>query len=324
MTTKLFASGAARAMFPSSPTLPLMLRGPTITYAEDDDTGGGGNTETGGSTQGAGGGDDTLGGGGGDDNLGGDDTEAGDDSGSDSVLAGGGEDTVTGGEGDDDLGDGKPARVPWQNRRIDKLTATNAQKDEEIARLKRERDALVALGGDTTAGGGGTDTTTSTAGPKTYTEEEVDRRAAEKATLRVLNEKVDGLYDAAAALDPKFESRLPALRTAAGDALSQRPDFWRALTRFDNGAAVMNELTKDLDQLTDLLEMGPVDLGIELAKLAGAVGKGPPAPKISKVPAPPGRITETRTPESDLLALDDDAFAERRAAERAAHREKQR
>lgn len=317
MTTKLFASGATRAMFASSTSPFPMLRGPAVTYAEDDDSGGGQQTEGGGQTQ-TGAGDDTLGGGAGDDDLGGDDTESGDDSGSETTGGGAGDDSLGGGGGEDEVDAGRQ-RVPWQNRRIDKLTAEKNALAEENARLKREKEGLEALGGETQ-----TAPDPQAGGARTYTEEEVDRRASEKAANRLLNEKVDSLYDDAKALDPKFESRLPALREAAGDVLAQRADFWSALTKFPNGAAVMNELTKDLDQLSEFLELAPVDLGIELAKLSTSLGKEPPKPKLSKVPPPVVPITDTRTAETGLLALDDDAFAETRAAQRAAHRERQR
>lgn len=301
---------STRSLFPMRLGAPFMLRGPAVAFAEDDEGG-----ETQASTEG----DDTLGGGGGEDDLG-EQTESGDDTGSETVAGGGGDDTIIAGSGDDDLGEQKPKRVAWQTKRIDKLTAEKSAGAAEIERLRRENEALKTLRGDDESGEA---PKPDLGAPKTYTEEEVERRADEKAAFRVLNEKVNTLYDDAATLDPKFESRLPALRQAAGDALAQRPDFWQALTKVGNGAHVMNELTKDLDHLAELLDLSPVELGIELATISANATRSAPERRISRVPPPARPITETRSTERSLEEMSDEEFATTRAAERAAYRERQ-
>lgn len=303
---------STKSRFPLRLGAPFMLRGPAVAFAEDD--------EGGGETQASLEGDDTLTGGGGDDDLG-EQTEGGGETGTETVSGGGGDDTITAGSGDDDLTDPKPKRVAWQTKRIDKLTAEKSAATAENERLRRENEALKTLRGDDESSEQPPKPTLGA--PKTYTEEDVERRADEKASLRVLNEKVNTLYDDAATLDPKFESRLPALRQAAGDALAQRPDFWQALTKVGNGAHVMNELTKDLDHLAELLELSPVEMGIELATLSASATRSTPERRISRAPPPIRPVTETRSTDRSLDEMSDEEYSSARAAQRAAYRERQ-
>lgn len=301
MTAKeLFTT--ARPMLAARTSGPFMLRGPSVAFSlEDDETGGGEQTEAAGAS------DDESEGGEGEDQTG----EGGEDgqSGEDSEAAGEGESSLSGGEGSDELGEPKK-RVPWQVKRIDKLTAEKAALAEEARVAKEETAALRAL----QAEGG--------ASPTPASEDEINRRATAIAAANTLNDKVNSIYDAQLAKDPKLGDRIVQVRAAVGDQLQARPDFFEAITSIDNGGDVFNSLTKDIDHLSEILEMPPLAMGIELAKLAAKT-----APRDATI----SRAGENRPPKpiesaaAGELALDDPKlpqaeFSRRRAAEREARR----
>ncbi len=292
----------------TSTTLPFMLRGAIIPHDEDEEVGGGAQTEP------APAGEETQAGGAGEDDLGGE-TEAGE-----STEAGGGEDTVAAGAGDDDLG-GEPAkRVPWQVKRINKLTAENADALAEAQRLRDENAALRALGAEPAAAPAGGAAPAAKPAAGTFTEEEVNRRAESIAATKVLNDKVDGLYDKVVALDPSFTQRIPQLREAVGQQLLSRPDFFEVVTDLPNGAAVMNALTKDLDRFTEMLDMSPARLGAELARLD--VKLAPKGATVSAAGARTPVIKPVVGEGSGEMALDDPKLSMKDyAAQRAAQRE---
>lgn len=308
MTTKelLTSTALPRAMFANRPGPGgMMLRGPTVTFAPDDDEGGGA-TESG--TEAGGEDNDTLQGGEGDDDLGGEETQSGD-----STEGGGeGDDTLQGGAGADDLGGGDPPkkRVPWQTKRIDTLTAKNAQLAEEARVAKEEAAALRAL--QESGGGGG-------AAPS---EEEINRRASAIASANDINRQVNALYDAQMAKDPKLAQRIVTVRAAVGDQLQARPDFFQAIISLDNGGDVFNTLTKDIDHLAEILEMPPITMGIELAKLSAKAGPKDPVISAAGARKPPKPIESAAATD---LALDDPnlpqaEYSRRRAEEREQRR----
>lgn len=303
MTTRDLLTTTARPALAARTTGPLMLRGANVTFApEDDDSGG---DPPAGEDTGSGdgdGGEDSQPGGDGDDDLGGDGTDSGD----------AGDDTQVAGGGDDNLEPPKK-RVPWQTKRIDQLTGKMKTVEDEAKRLREENAALKAL-----ADAGGGDGKTA----PVISDDEINRRAEAIASAKVLNQSVDRLYDEQAAKDPKFAARVVQVREAVGEQLGQRPDFFQALTAIDNGGEVFNALTKDVDHLAEILEMPPVAMGIELAKLATKAG--PKEPVISEA----GKNKPHRPIESAAateLPLDDPnlpqaEYSRRRAAAREARR----
>lgn len=289
----------------------MMLRGPMITWSPDEESGGGGQTDAGEAS------DDTQAGGAGEDQVD-DDTAAG-PAGEETQDAAGGDDSLGGGAGDDKVK--TPVRQPWQNKRIDTLTAQKKtieqERDAARAEAATERNRRAAL---EALHGAGNDTMAATDTPAGgLTEDDVNRRATAIAEARVLNDKIDVLYDDAVKLDPKFTARLPALREAVGDTLAQRPDFFQALTRVANGAAIMNELTKDLDHFSELLDLDPVNLGVELATMGVKQG-GTREVKISRAGGnpPPNVITGSTSAELDTYdpKLPMDEYSKRREKER--------
>lgn len=206
-------------------------------------------------------------------------------------------------------------RVPWQVKRIDKLTAEKATLAEEARAAKEEVAALRAL----QAEGG--------APAATLSDAEINTRARAIAEANVLNDKVNAIYDGALAKDPKLAERILTVRSAVGDQLNSPAgvNFFQALTSIDNSGEVFSALTKDVDHLAEILEMPPIQMGIELAKLSSK--SGPKEPNISnsgktKPPKPieSASATERALDDPDLPQAE---FSRRRATEREARRASQ-
>lgn len=202
-------------------------------------------------------------------------------------------------------------RIPWQTKRIDTLTAKNAQLAEE-ARVAREEAATLRALQESGGTGGG-------AAPS---EEEINRRAAAISSANDINRQVNALYDAQIAKDPKLGERIVAVRAAVGDQLQARPDFFQAIIALDNGGEVFNTLTKDIDHLAEILEMPPITMGIELAKLSAKAGPKDPIISAAGARRPPKPIESAAATD---LALDDPnlpqaEYSRRRAEEREARR----
>lgn len=302
---------------------------PWPTFAPDDETGGGPATEP------AAAGDDTVEGEAGDDTVEGaegDDSVEG-EAGEDTLEGAGGEDSVAGGAADDAAEEEPPrTRVPWQQKRIDRLTAQARDAEAAAEALRLENEALRALAGRPAAEDGGEDTATDPpAGParvfKTEAEFQaaVAAEAARTSTVSQLNQQVDKVYDAAIALDPKFEARIPELREAVGEQLAKRPSFFKALVKLENGAAVINELSKDLDAFTELVELDDVDLALALKERDSKVKKvaSPRPPSRAGTTAKPVRPVEGSSTEEPTLetAKTAEEHAAIRAKQRAARQE---
>lgn len=251
---------------------------------------------------------------------GGADTQEG-ESGTDTLEAAAGDDSLTGGDGDDEVEE-PAARVPWQVKRLNKATAKLTQAEQRIADLEAEKAALIALHG---SGGGEPPAPTPAGAGRVYTDEEfqaaVRAEAGRTSSVSQLNQQVDAIYDQAVALDSEFTARLPALREAAGEQLQGRMGFFKALTKLENAPHVMNLLTKDLDHLTDILEMDDVDLALELASMDRKVKKGPPpAPNPSRAGARARPVVPIEGATEPPVTLENAKTAEEHAAIRAKQR----
>ncbi len=293
----------------------LQLRGPMITRAPDDE---GAESQT--STEGA----DEAAGEDGEDDAGGEEDAEG-EAGEESEAAAEGAEAAAGEDGEDEVGQ-QPARVPWQVKRLAKVTAAAKAAEARAAALAEENEALKDLAGRGD-GGGDTSTSTTTAQPgaRVYTEAEFQAEAARRAGVTTLNQKVDVIYDKAVELDPKFTERLGPLREAVGEDLAKRPDFFKALTKLDNGAEVINALSKNLDHFSEILEGDPVDLALELAKMDRQVKKAPggtPAPsRAGTTHRPPKTIDTSTTPAPDLEKMSEEEYSQIRAKQRQARHE---
>jgi hypothetical protein len=132
---------------------------------------------------------------------------------------------------------------------------------------------------------------------------------------------VDAVYDGAVALDPKFTERLPALREAVGEQLQGNVSFFKALVKLENGAHVMNALSQDLDRFSEIVEMDPVDMAIELTKIDRKAKARTPAPAPSAASKKHKPIVPVDGPTDPEVTLETAKTAEEYAAIRKKQRE---
>lgn len=244
---------------------------------------------------------------------------------------------VAGAPAEDDAGDEepKPKRVPWQQKRMDALTAKAKTEEEgrikaetEAADTRRQLAAYEALYGKPDGAPAPAASAPATEAPeaRTYTAEDVRNEAARIANFNALNEKCETMFAEGTKKYPgEFEKRINSAREAFGDDLTRRVDFFQALTGLENGADVYHALVGDLDHFADVLTMPPVQMGMELAKLSVKVASAKPrGPSVSRVPAPIDPIDGSSRPDTDDLAkvgMDDYAkIREKQRAERAKER----
>lgn len=191
----------------------------------------------------------------------------------------------------------KPARIPWQQKRIDQLSATAKQEREAreaaeaTARAANERVAAYEALYGKPPGADGAPPPPAPAGEpapsgRALTEDDVQREAARLVQVQRLNDRCEAMFVAGStAHGDEFTKRCTAAGQAFGQDLAQRVDFFEAVTALPNGADVYHQLVGDLDHFSDVLAMSPVQLGMELARLSTAAAVKPGV-VVSKVPAP--------------------------------------
>lgn len=221
----------------------------------------------------------------------------------------------------------KPARVPWQVKRIDKLTAEarEAQEAREAAERRaqeaeRRAQAYEALYGKDGGAAPAAGDAPAPAG-RTYTEKDVQAEAVRIANVRQLNERIDRVFDdGLKSKGADWNTRVSTAAAAFGADLQQRPDFFEALTALPNPDEVYYALAGDLDHFAEVLAMGPAQMGIALATMA--TKGGPKSPSVSRVPAPiapldasaPEEVPLDKADMSDYVKIREKQQAERRAA----------
>lgn len=205
----------------------------------------------------------------------------------------GGEGGAGGAEGGDELPP-RPQRVPWQAKRIDALTGQAKAEKERADRLEaelaaaRERNASYeALYGRSEDPPASAPAPAAPGGARTYTEAEVQAEAQRIAKLQTLNQRLETLFDEGAAKHgDSWKNQVNQAGQAFGRDLQQRVDFFEAVSKLPNAVDVYHALTGDLDHMSDVLAMGPLDLGMELANMSAKIAAKPKAPAVSKAPAP--------------------------------------
>lgn len=121
------------------------------------------------------------------------------------------------------------------------------------------------------------------------TEEEVEKRAEEKATAKQLRREFeqasDRLFKAAVKNDKEFQTKINALADDIGFIPSHMIGI---LDDLDNGGDVLVYFTGNPDEAQEIYEMSPAKAAVKLAKLSTKLETAAkPKPKeISKVPDP--------------------------------------
>lgn len=121
------------------------------------------------------------------------------------------------------------------------------------------------------------------------TEEEVEKRAEEKATAKQLRREFeqasDRLFKAAVKTDKEFQTKINALADDIGFIPSHMIGI---LDDLDNGGDILVYFTGNADEAQEIYEMSPAKAAVKLAKLSAKLETAAkPKPKeISKVPDP--------------------------------------
>jgi chemotaxis protein histidine kinase CheA len=154
-------------------------------------------------------------------------------------------------------------------RRIDREVAKRKALEQEIADLKKKLEAQP---------------------DKNLTEEEVEKRAEEKANAKNAEKEFvnacNRLAEAGTKLDDKFNEKIQDLAEDIGPIPGMMIGI---LDDLENGAAVLKHLTEDHDLAEKIYGMTPAKMGVELAKLGSKIAK-PAAKQISKAPTPPNNL----------------------------------
>ena len=188
----------------------------------------------------------------------------------------------------------QPKRVPWQAKRIDALTAQSKAEKERADTLQRQLEEVSSRAAAYEALYGRNDDPPPAATPaaasgagRALTEADVEARAKELADIRALNDRLENLYERGASeLGDSWKTRVSQAGQAFGADLMQRVDFFSALSKLPNAVEVYHSLTGDLDHMSDVLAMSPLDLGMELANMSAKLSAKPKAPAVSRAPAP--------------------------------------
>ena len=157
------------------------------------------------------------------------------------------------------------------NKRVDKTSGERNETRKELAAAKaalesKLKDGEVAL-----------------------TEEEVERRAEEKARAKLAETEFKRaetkLINEATKIDAKFMSKVNEM----AEEVAPIPGYMIGiLEELDNGGAVLNYLTDNVEEYEDIHLLPPGKMSLKLARIADKLeNAAKPKPKqISKVPAP--------------------------------------
>lgn len=195
----------------------------------------------------------------------------------------------------------KPKVTPWFQRRIDQLTAEKHEERRQKEALKATVETLMRGQPPQPAADGTPAAETPPATPPAATSDaEIDRRATIKAQeiqrAAEFNAACNRTFDAGKAEFPDFADARDQLVSGLGDVIQRKPEFLEAITALPDGHKVFHQLAKNLDDAARILDMPPVQMAIELAKLSGAPAKAKP---VSSAPPPIKPIAGTARGEKD-------------------------
>lgn len=135
-------------------------------------------------------------------------------------------------------------------------------------------------------------------GTQPLTEEEVERRSTEKANQTVTQREFDAtqkkLIKEATAIDKEFLDKVNDM----AKEIAPLPGFMIGLLGdLDNGGAVLNHLTDNIDDYEEIYQLSPARMAVRLAKISDKLIEDakPKKKKISEVPEPPGKLKGSNT-----------------------------
>jgi hypothetical protein len=132
-----------------------------------------------------------------------------------------------------------------------------------------------------------------------------EQKAAQLLAERSFNEKCNQVYEAGAKEVPNFDAAVSNLQLVGVNR-----DFLEAVTATDAGHKILAHLgqLENLPEAERILNLPPVQMGRELAKLELKLNQPPPPKPVSKAPAPispigSGGVTDSGL--SDELPIDE-------------------
>lgn len=159
-------------------------------------------------------------------------------------------------------------------RRVGKTTGEKGEIAKELNAAKASLEAKLAEG-------------------EGLTEEEVERRAEDRANQLVAQKEfvkaVNKLADDATKIDKNFPTKIKLL----AEEVSPIPSHMVAILEdLDNGAAILNHLSDNVDEYETIHILSPAKMATALSKIGNKLEqeKKPKPKQISKVPEPPETI----------------------------------
>lgn len=164
-----------------------------------------------------------------------------------------------------------PKQQPWFQKRIDELTREKYEERRKAERLESELRKIQQPPENVPQVAAGT-----------IPVEEVERRAAEIVEQRTFVAACNEVADVGLAKYPDFQQAVKNYEMIGGVP----PEFLKAVTSLgkEDGAKVYYDLGIDPDRASRILALPPVQMAMEVAKLAFSPAK--PVAPVSRVPPP--------------------------------------
>lgn len=232
------------------------------------------------------------------------------------------EESDDGEKGDDEKDDKEKKELTEEQKTILKLEKTIERLQKRVGRTTGERDTIKKDLNDAKAAL----EEAKVEGKQPLTEEEVERRAEAKATEKQNQKEFDNaqakLIKEATAIDKTFMVKVQEM---AKDVAPIPAFMIGALEDLDNGGAVLNYLTDNVEDYEEIFQLTPAKMVMRLTKISDKlIEEAKPKKKvISKVPPPNDPISGgTRSPQvlSDKMPMDD--WVRLRAEQSAAHKKR--
>jgi hypothetical protein len=184
----------------------------------------------------------------------------------------------------------RPKRTPWFQERIDTLTR---EKWDERRRADAAEQALQLIRHTQASNG---QQPPAEGQPRAPTQAEIDRLATERAKQiaaeQQFNAACNKVYEDGKGSHADFDEAVRGIGMLTGGAPPR--EFLDAVTALPDGAEVYYQLGKNLDEAARIMQLPPVRMAVELAKLSGK-----PARAKSNAPAPIQPVGGTTRGEPD-------------------------
>lgn len=205
------------------------------------------------------------------------------------------QDSVEGGEAKPE--DAKKEKAPWYNGRIAELSADKRELKAEIQRERIEKE-LIKAQLEAVKADKGLPVTDENLIPKAEAMKMVKEEAARIATQKAFDDRCNAIVSTGERQYRDFNESLSNLGMIGAVGENANPSFLQALTELPQAHAVLHHLGNNLNDAKDILNLPPLKMAIELAKIETALAK----PKaISEAPVPVKPINGKARGETDIL-----------------------